>query len=275
MHPAEDSTYLIKLPSSINHEKPGFVFVLDGGEESPMVPADWRGNHMLDPFDSLPCIIMIAADESPLLAVSAFFVTTSIHQFARMSGDRPHSIKDVPAVVSCCVLPPSSPGGGSNLTEDGGDVAAIVANALYRSFSSDSVRVDSSGIVCLSCLQKVAIVAEVEADVTVAVVVVLLLPRTVKSGTQSCKIQSSMSSHVGTVSVSQLSFTASWSMPPKSRVGEGESETEGKDECCDEYFENENAQDDVFVFDESSKLEYTTPNRMVAITVETDFIRIR
>ena len=64
-------------------------------------------------------------------------------------------------------------------------------------------------------------------------------------------------------------------MPPKSRVGEGESETEGKDECCDEYFENENAQDDVFVFDESSKLEYTTPNRMVAITVETDFIRIR
>ena len=129
---------------------------------------------MLDPFDSLPCIIMMVFEtEFP-----DFFSTTSIHQLVRTSGDSPQDTNGVPiAAFSPLVL-------GDNRAVDSETGAA--AKTLYRSWSSLSVRVDNSGIVCFSCLQKVAIVV---------LEVVLVLPQTVKSGTLSCKIQSSMSSH--------------------------------------------------------------------------------
>ena len=133
MQPAEDSTYFMKSPSWSNHEKPSFGVVVS---VVPTVPAVWRGNQMLDPLGSLPCIIIMAED---------FFSTTSIHQSFKISGDSPQVINGTAAAAavgsfgSCRVL------------------GSVAANVLYRSCNSCSVRFDNSGFVCLSCLQKVVV----------------------------------------------------------------------------------------------------------------------
>jgi len=185
MHPAEDSTYLLKVPSSFSHEKPASC----DGESPPTVPADCRGNQMLDPFDSLPLIII--TEGAVALLACVFFSTTSIHQSERTSGEFPHSMNGVPIFVlcsfccsCCCLVSESSFLSVERDFDESFEALGVAANAQYRSCSSSSVFVDSSGIVCLSCFQKVVV-----ADV-------LPLPRTVNPGTRSCRIQSSMSSHV-------------------------------------------------------------------------------